>query len=87
MHGCALAQIIRNTSGDLLQIEEGSLYPALQRMLKADWVAAEWAVSVTGRRVRVYQITEAGRKRLENQASSFDRMMEGISKVMKPVHP
>ncbi len=83
MHGYALAQLIKRTSGELLQIEEGSLYPALQRMLKAGWVAAEWGVSSTNRRIRIYKITQAGRKQLGQQVSSFERMLEGISRVMR----
>ena len=85
LHGYALAQVIKQTSDDLLQIEEGSLYPALQRMLKAGWVAAEWGLSQRNRRVRVYRITPAGRKQLEREVSSFERMLEGIARVMKPV--
>jgi transcriptional regulator len=87
MHGYLLAQTIRQNSDDLLQVEEGSLYPALQRMLKAGWLSAEWGVSASNRRVRVYRITAAGRKRLEGEVSSFGRMIEGISRVMKPVRP
>lgn len=83
-HGYALAQDIKGTSNDLLQIEEGSLYPALQRMLKAGWVRAEWGLSARNRKVRVYGITPAGRKQLERQISSFDRMFEGITRVMRP---
>jgi transcriptional regulator len=82
-HGYALAQDIKGGSDDLLQIEEGSLYPALQRMLKAGWVQAEWGVSARNRKVRVYKITPAGRKQLDRQISSFDRMLKGISRVMR----
>jgi PadR family transcriptional regulator, regulatory protein PadR len=85
MHGYALAQHIRGASGDLLQIEEGSLYPALQRMLKAKWVSAEWGLSVRHRRVRIYRITDAGRKQLEREVSTFERMLEGIGRAMKQV--
>ena len=85
MHGYALAQVIKRNSGDLLEIEEGSLYPALQRMLKSGWLAAEWGLSARNRRVRVYKITSAGRKQLERKVSSFDRMLEGITRVMRPV--
>jgi DNA-binding PadR family transcriptional regulator len=67
-----------------LQIEEGSLYPALQRMLKAGWVAAEWGISTRNRRVRIYKLTFAGRKQLASEVSSFERMMEGIARVMRP---
>lgn len=84
MHGYALVQHIQQSSGDLLEIEEGSLYPALQRMLKAKWVTADWGLSARNRRVRIYKITPAGRKQLNNQVSSFERMMEGIARVMKP---
>jgi len=83
-HGYALAQDIKGTSDDLLQIEEGSLYPALQRMLKAGWVSAEWGLSARNRKVRVYSITRAGRRQLEREVSSFDRMLKGISRVMRP---
>jgi PadR family transcriptional regulator, regulatory protein PadR len=85
LHGYALAQHIKRTSDDLLQVEEGSLYPALQRMLKASWVKAEWGVSATGRRVRVYQLTPGGRKHVEREVSSFERMLEGITRVLAPV--
>jgi len=84
MHGYALAQLLKRNSGDLLEIEEGSLYPALQRMLKAGWLAAEWGVSARNRRIRVYKLTPAGRKQLERKVSSFDRMLQGISRVMRP---
>ena len=84
MHGYALAQVIKRTSDELLQIEEGSLYPALQRMLKAGWVAAEWGVSARNRQVRIYKILPAGRKQLEREISSFERMLDGIARVMRP---
>ena len=84
MHGYALAQSIKQTSRDFLQVEEGSLYPALQRMLKEGWVAAEWGMSTRNRRIRVYRITPAGRKRLQREVSSFERMLEGIARVMRP---
>jgi PadR family transcriptional regulator, regulatory protein PadR len=83
MHGYALVQVIKHTSDELLQIEEGSLYPALQRMLRSGSVAAEWGVSATNRRVRVYRITAAGRKQLERKVSSFERMLAGIARVMR----
>ena len=84
LHGYALAQHIKQTSNDLLQVEEGSLYPALQRMLKAGLVKAEWTISSTNRRVRVYQLTPAGRKHVARQVSSFERMLEGITRVLAP---
>jgi transcriptional regulator len=84
LHGYALVQHIRRTSNDLLQIEEGSLYPALQRLLKAELVKAEWGVSATNRRVRTYRLTAAGVKHLEREVSSFERMLKGISRVLAP---
>jgi len=84
LHGYALAQLIKQSSNDLLQVEEGSLYPALQRMLKAGWVSAEWGLSPRNRRVRIYRITPAGRKQLAREVSSFERMLDGISRVMRP---
>ena len=84
-HGYALVQHIQERSNNLLQVEEGSLYPALQRLLKAKLVRAEWTVSsTTNRRVRIYQITKAGLRHLEREISSFDRMLEGIQMVLGP---
>src|SRR5262245_32594661 len=82
LHGYALVQRIRQVSNDLLQVEEGSLYPALQRLLKAKLVQAEWSVSATNRRVRVYRITASGRKHLSVEVSRFAQMLEGISLVL-----
>ena len=83
-HGYALVQHIQQRSNNLLQVEEGSLYPALQRLLKVKLVKAEWEFSSTNRRVRTYQITAAGLRRLEQQISSFELMFEGISLVLNP---
>lgn len=84
LHGYALVQRIKRTSNDLLQIEEGSLYPALQRLLKEGLLKAEWGVSSTNRRVRTYKLTPAGAKHLDREVSSFERMLEGISRVLAP---
>lgn len=84
MHGYALTQHIKRASNELLQIEEGSLYPALQRMLKEGWVKAKWGVSATKRRVRVYTLTPAGARHLETEVSSFEEMLEGIRRVLAP---
>ena len=81
-HGYALVQRIKQVSNDMLQVEEGSLYPALQRLLKAKLLKAEWGVSATNRRVRTYRITTAGRKHLAAEVSSFEQMIEGISLVL-----
>ena len=84
LHGYALAQHIKRTSQDLLQVEEGSLYPALQRLLKQELVKAEWGMSSTNRRVRIYKLTPAGGKHLQREISTFERMLEGIFRVLKP---
>ena len=82
LHGYALVQRIRLASNDLLRVEEGSLYPALQRLLKAGLLRAEWGVSSTNRRVRIYRITRAGAKHLTAEISSFEQMLEGVSRVL-----
>ena len=87
LHGYGLVQHIQQASNELLRVEEGSLYPALQRLLKARCLTARWAVSATGRRVRTYQLTQAGRKHLERQVTSFEQMLEGIRLVLAPVKP
>ena len=84
LHGYALVQQIRRASDELLQIEEGSLYPALQRLLKAELVKAEWRTSSTNRRVRLYKLTAAGAKHLKKEMSRFERMLEGITRVLAP---
>ena len=83
-HGYALAQQIKRMSNDLLEIEEGTLYPALQRLLKGGLVKAEWGVSATKRKIRIYSVTAAGKKHLKTQVSSFERMLEGIRRVLTP---
>jgi PadR family transcriptional regulator, regulatory protein PadR len=82
LHGYALVQHIKRISNDLLQIEEGSLYPALQRLLQDGLVKAEWGISSTNRRVRIYKLTAAGAKHLEREVSSFERMLDGITRVL-----
>jgi PadR family transcriptional regulator, regulatory protein PadR len=82
LHGYALVQHIKLNSNDLLQIEEGSLYPALQRLLKAQLVSAEWSISSTKRRVRTYKLTASGAKHLEHEVSKFERMLKGITRVL-----
>jgi PadR family transcriptional regulator, regulatory protein PadR len=84
MHGYALVQHIKQRSNELLQVEEGSLYPALQRLLKEGLLKAEWEVSASNRKVRTYRITPAGRKHLEREVSSFERMIEAITLVLSP---
>jgi PadR family transcriptional regulator PadR len=82
MHGYALVQQIKRTSNEVLQIEEGSLYPALQRLLKEGFVKAEWGVSSTNRRVRIYKLTASGGRHLEREISSFELMLKGITQVL-----
>ena len=84
LHGYALAQAIMRTSDDLVRVDEGSLYPALQRMLKAGWLTAAWSVSERNRRVRIYRLTARGRRQLERKVNAFDRLLAGVLKVMRP---
>jgi PadR family transcriptional regulator PadR len=83
LHGYAIAQRIRQLSSDVLQVEEGSLYPALQKMLMKGWVRAEWAVSDTKRRVRSYQLTAAGRKQLQKELAQYGHVNDAIQAVLK----
>jgi PadR family transcriptional regulator PadR len=85
MHGYALAKHIKQRSDDLLQIEEGSLYPALQRMLKQGWVKSKLGVSEKNRPIRIYSLTNAGLKHLEKEVSSFEKMFAGIRRVLAVV--
>lgn len=82
MHGYALVKHIRQVSEDLLQIEEGSLYPALQRMLREGLLECEAGISAKGRPTRIYTLTKAGRRHLEREISSFERMFAGITRVL-----
>jgi transcriptional regulator len=84
MHGYGIAQYIEQISENVLQVEEGSLYPALQRMLIKGWVVAEWGLSENNRRARYYKVTPAGRKQLRTELSQFDRVMEAIGRVIQP---
>lgn len=82
MHGYALAQRLKVISEDYLLIEEGSLYPALQRMLKSGWLKTEAGISARNRPVRINKVTEAGRKRLQKELVSVEKMFAGISRVL-----
>jgi PadR family transcriptional regulator PadR len=83
MHGYGIAMHIQQTSEDVLQVEEGSLYPALQRMLIKGWVVAEWAQTENNRRARYYRLTPVGRKQLAVELSQFDRVMQAIGRVIQ----
>ena len=85
LHGYGIAQHIRLVSGEVLHIEEGSLYPALQRLQLQGLVASEWGHSANNRRARYYRLTRAGRKALGEAESSFDRLIAAISRVMRPI--
>src|SRR5215469_5005452 len=82
-HGWGIAQHIQQVSKDALRIGEGSLYPALQRLLLNDYVEAEWGVTENNRRARYYRITAAGRQRLEQEKRTFDFLLAGIARVME----
>ena len=84
LHGYAIAQHIQQTSQEVLQVEEGSLYPALQRLLREGWVTASWGMSARNRKVRTYRLTPAGRKQLDREIAGFERLLEGIGRVMRP---
>ena len=82
-HGYGIAQHIQAVSTDALKVGEGSLYPALQRLLVNRWVQAEWGVSETNRKARIYKLTPAGRKRLAEERRTFDAMILAIGRVME----
>ena len=84
LHGYAITTHVQRVSGDLLRVEEGSLYPALQRMLIKGWVAGEWGRTAENRRARYYTLTAAGRKRLEAEVASYGRVASAIARILKP---
>jgi len=83
LHGYEIADSIQRTSDDVLQVEEGSLYPALQRMLVKGWVTAEWGVTAGNRRARYYKLTAAGRKQLTAEQQQFERVFGAIVRVIQ----
>ena len=84
LHGYAIAQEIKRRSDDVLQVEEGSLYPALQRMLAKGWVDAEWVPAGPKRRTRVYSLTPAGQRQLKTELNAFHRVNRAIFRVIQP---
>jgi PadR family transcriptional regulator len=82
-HGYEIANSIQQISDEVLQVEEGSLYPALQRMLVKGWVTAEWGTTSGNRRARYYRLTPLGRKQLETEVSQFERVMGAIQRVLQ----
>jgi transcriptional regulator len=85
MHGYAIARHIQEASEDGLRIEDGSLYPALNRMLVRGWLRAEWGISENNRRARFYTLTREGRKQLDAESKEFERLVRAIQLVMRPV--
>jgi len=83
LHGYAIAQRIRQLSGDVLDAEEGSLYPALQRILMEGWAAAHWGKSETGRRVRFYRLTREGLKRLQQERQEYEKATAAIQAILR----
>ena len=84
MHGFEIARAIQERSGDILQVEEGSLYPALQRMLIKGWVKAHWGVTSENRRARYYRLTSSGKRQLESEVNQFERVFGAVKKVIGP---
>jgi transcriptional regulator len=82
-HGYAIMSAIRDTSGDVLNAEEGSLYPALHRMEEAGWIHAEWITKDTGRRARMYELTAAGKKQLATEESRWQAVSSAINRVLR----
>jgi PadR family transcriptional regulator, regulatory protein PadR len=83
LHGWAIAQRIQLLSRDVLQVNQGSLYPALQRLERQGWITADWGMSETNRRARFYRLTAAGRRRLEQERADWERLSAAISLVMR----
>ena len=83
LHGYAIARRIKETSADALAVEEGSLYPALNRMLVKRWLKAEWGISENNRRARFYRLTPEGRRQLEQEAAQFDALVSAIQLVLR----
>jgi PadR family transcriptional regulator, regulatory protein PadR len=83
LHGYGIVQHIRHASHELLRVEEGSLYPALHRMVQSKWIASEWALTETGRRAKYYQLTAAGRRRLQEAEGDFEELVKGVRAVLR----
>jgi transcriptional regulator len=81
-HGYGIAASVQQTSGDILRVEEGSLYPALHRMEQSGWIAAEWQVTENNRRARYYRLTAAGHKRLGEEEAKWRRLTQGVNRVL-----
>jgi len=86
MHGWAIGQRLRQVSGDILQVSDGSLYPALHKLEQEGWIRAEWRTSDLGRRAKFYDLTRAGGKHLERESANWQRLSHAISSVVKLKH-
>jgi transcriptional regulator len=84
LHGHNIAHYIKQTSEDVLKVDHGSLYPALQRLERRGWVTAEWGTSENNRRARYYRLTKAGKKQLLEETSKWERLNAAIARIMKP---
>ena len=85
MHGWAIGQRIKQVSNDVLQVGQGSLYPALHKLEQQGWIEAEWALSENNRRAKYYKLTAAGRRALKSETAEWERLSAAISMVVKPV--
>jgi transcriptional regulator len=85
LHGYAIMSAIQDTSGEVLRAEEGSLYPALHRMEEAGWIRAEWTTKDSGRRVRIYELTAAGKKQLTAEESRWRTVTSAVNRVLRTV--
>lgn len=83
LHGYGIVQHIQRASDDLLQVEEGSLYPALHRMEQSGWISAEWALTETNRSAKFYRLTPAGRRQLQHAEESFDQLVKGVRAILR----
>lgn len=83
-HGYGIAQMIRTSSNEALQVETGSLYPALHRLARKKWISSDWQVSENGQRVRVYTLTAAGRKQLHTERTKWETLSRAIAGIMQP---
>ena len=83
LHGWAIGQRLRQVSGNVLQVSDGSLYPALHKLENEGWIKAEWKPTANNRRAKFYTLTRAGRRQLENEAASWDRLSAAISQVVR----
>jgi PadR family transcriptional regulator, regulatory protein PadR len=82
-HGYGIVALVQQASDDLLRMEEGSLYPALHRMEQAGWISASWQITPNNRRARVYRLTRAGERRLGEEQAKWDRLTDGVGRVLR----